>query len=117
MDMTPPVPFQINVDATTSVKLNKNATNVVAPTPTKGYKRRGPKILLKERKRRLDLEADEWTAEVTAKSVQCVGCEGTFTLDTRQRRNYYPWNWIKHRLECTEIKRKIALRAEVIVIQ
>jgi hypothetical protein len=112
--MGPPVTQQINADATTSGRISTTATNIVAPESTKGYRRRGPKIIAKERKRQADLEADPLAIVVTPTSVLCGRCNNWISLDGRGR--FYPDLWIKHRGKCDgkERKKRVA-RTQVIV--
>ncbi|KAH7891023.1 hypothetical protein F5I97DRAFT_1964421 [Phlebopus sp. FC_14] len=56
-----------------------------------------------ENQRRLELESDEYTANVTATSVTCIGCRKEISLDKRSR--YYPGLWTKHRSKCPDIER------------
>ncbi|KAF8063334.1 hypothetical protein FPV67DRAFT_1672365 [Lyophyllum atratum] len=53
--------------------------------------------------RKAKLEADEWTANVMARSVDCLGCRQTIQLDNRTCL-YYRSNWNRHRLRCEFIK-------------
>jgi hypothetical protein len=65
------------------------------------------KNTMDEEARKRKLEADEWTTDVTPKSVKCRACGRNVSLDKRSR--YYPGLWLKHRGKCMEIKRLEAL--------
>ncbi|KIK95064.1 hypothetical protein PAXRUDRAFT_141569 [Paxillus rubicundulus Ve08.2h10] len=56
-----------------------------------------------ENQRKLELEEDEYTSDVTATSVVCVGCNKKISLDKRSR--YYPGLWLKHRGKCPDIEK------------
>ncbi|KIJ21186.1 hypothetical protein PAXINDRAFT_96055 [Paxillus involutus ATCC 200175] len=56
-----------------------------------------------ENQRKLELEEDEYTSDVTATSVICVGCHKPISLDKRSR--YYPGLWLKHRGKCPDIEK------------
>ena len=106
-------PYQMQVDATTSAKLNKTAADIVAATPMKPRRKPGPKEDWS--KRREDLESDPMVAELTPISVKCRHCGDWITLDPR--RKYYPFNWIKHRGRCNgkSKKKRVTKRTQVIV--
>jgi hypothetical protein len=52
----------------------------------------------REMERKAELEADEYTDDVTPVSVRCLACGRQISLDKRSK--YYPGLWVKHRRLC-----------------
>lgn len=53
--------------------------------------------------RKLELEQDEYTENITTNSVVCGGCRKEISLDKRSK--YYPGLWLKHRYKCPGIEK------------
>jgi hypothetical protein len=66
--------------------------------------------MMNEMERKALLERDAWAGEVTEISVECKGCKRTISLD--KRFTYYPGLWIKHRQNCSAIRRLEVREAE-----
>ncbi|KAF9232450.1 hypothetical protein BU15DRAFT_10973, partial [Melanogaster broomeanus] len=56
-----------------------------------------------EEQRKLQLEEDEYTSNVTPTTVVCVGCHKLISLDKRSR--YYPGLWLKHKGKCPDVEK------------